>query len=115
MDLSIVLGYVLIVAYRYTFAQFRGNGKKMVLDLPRWHGQKIVKNMVFKWSQAGRATIWDHLNTISLRVFRKWRSGAAAEGRRPHFGRAAGGRPLHFLKTPRKIVFKWFQIVARPF
>ena len=40
--------------------RFRGNGTKMVLDLPRWHGQKIVKKNVFKWPQNGPRSLRDH-------------------------------------------------------
>ena len=36
------------------------------------------------------------------------RREAAPEGRRPHVGKAAGRRPLHLLKTQRKIVLKHF-------
>ena len=41
--------------------------------------------------------------------------GAAAEGRRSHFGVAAEGRHLYLSKTQTKIVFKWSQILPRPF
>ena len=96
--------YEFAVPLRYTFGGFRGNGKKMVLDPPRWHGQKIVNKMVFEWSQNGRATIWDLLNTIFLLVFRKWRSQSGGGGRRPPPPLWEGGRrpPSPFPKNSKE-------------
>ena len=41
--------------------------------------------------------------------------GAAAEGRRAHFGVAAEGRHLYLSKTQAKLVFLWSRILPGPF
>ena len=66
--------------------------------------------MVLKWSRKDL-----HDLSFEFLTNREPTVGAVAEGRRAHFGVAAKGRNLYLSKTGTEVVFKWSQILPRPF
>ena len=83
----------------------------MVAGLPKGYALKMLK----KWSKNGEKMVAGRPVTIfiafSFEFFtnREPKVGAAAEGRRPHFG----GRPKAMNKNKRKMLFKWSQVCPR--